>query len=297
VPSRDRVAAAQAALLDWYGAYARALPWRRTTDPYAILVSEIMLQQTQVDRVIPKYFEFLGRFPSLASLAAASPAAVIRAWSPLGYNRRAVNLQRAALVVQRDFDGRLPSDPVALRSLPGIGEYTAAAVCCFAFGEDAAVVDTNVHRVLLRLTRQERLGDAAVRQLATHYLPSRRAADWNQALMDLGATICRAGAPLCLLCPLAEVCPSRGQAVRETRTHYAAGGRPERFRDSDRYLRGRIVDALRTAGALSTEALAGQLGLADEEGGARLARLITALERDGLLTNCGPDYALHCLPD
>ena len=256
-----------------------------------------MLQQTQVDRVIPKYLEFLGRFPSLASLASASPAAVIRAWSPLGYNRRAVNLQRAALVVQRDFDGRLPSDPVALRGLPGIGEYTAAAVRCFAFGEDAAVVDTNVRRVLLRLTRNEQLGDAAMRQLAMHYLPSRRAADWNQALMDLGATICRTGAPLCLLCPLAELCASRGQAVRETRTNYAAGGRPKRFRDSDRYLRGRIVEALRTAGALSREALAGQLGLGDEAGGTRLTRLITALERDGLLTSCGAENALFCLPD
>jgi len=255
-----------------------------------------MLQQTQVDRVIPKYLEFLARFPDLASLAAATPAEVIRAWSPLGYNRRAVNLQRVALIVRRDFDGRLPSDPGALRSLPGIGEYTAAAVSCFAFGEDLAVVDTNVRRVLLRLTRNGQISDGSVRQLAARYLPPQRAVDWNQALMDLGATVCRASAPFCLLCPLAEVCASRGRAVHEARTTYTAGGRPERFRDSDRYFRGRIVDALRTAGALSTEALETQLGLGDEAGRARITRLMAALEKDGLLASCGPDRALRCLP-
>ena len=174
--------------MEWFAANARDLPWRHTDDPYAILVSEVMLQQTQVDRVRPRYLAWLERWPKVESLAAAPAADVIRAWQGLGYNRRAVNLHRAARIVVRDG---WPDD---LTTLPGIGPYTAAAVRCFALGEDVLPVDVNVERV------QRRTGDTF----------SARSA---QALMDLGATVCLARIPRCEVCPLATMCPSRG--IRE----------------------------------------------------------------------------------
>jgi A/G-specific adenine glycosylase len=172
-------------LLAWYGLNERDLPWRRTTDPYAILVSEIMLQQTQVDRVIPRYLEWLERWPTAEALAGAPVADVIRAWQGLGYNRRAVSLHRAAEVIARDG---WPDD---LTALPGVGPYTAAAVRNFAFGEDVLPRDVNVDRV------ERRTGHAFSGAAA-------------QALMDLGATICLARIPRCGACPLADACPSRG---------------------------------------------------------------------------------------
>jgi A/G-specific adenine glycosylase len=179
-------------LLAWFAEHGRDLPWRRTRDPYAILLSEVMLQQTQVERVVPRYLEWLGRWPTIESLAAASAADVIRAWQGLGYNRRGLNLHRAArIVAQRGW----PDD---LTELPGVGPYTAAAVGCFAFGEDVLPVDTNVRRV------QNRSGLAF----------SARAA---QALMDLGATVCLARIPRCDRCPLAIRCPSRGSTYEPQR--------------------------------------------------------------------------------
>jgi A/G-specific adenine glycosylase len=172
-------------LLAWFAERGRDLPWRRTRDPYAILVSEVMLQQTQVERVVPRYIEWLERWPTVESLAGASTADVIRTWQGLGYNRRAINLQRAACVVS---DDGWPED---LTELPGVGPYTAAALANFAFGRDVLPVDTNVRRV------QERTG----------FSFSPRAA---QALMDLGATVCLARVPRCGICPLAGECPSRG---------------------------------------------------------------------------------------
>ena len=172
-------------LLDWFEEHGRDLPWRRTRDPYAILVSEVMLQQTQVERVVPRYLAWLERWPSVDSLAAAAPADVIREWQGLGYNRRAVQLQRAA---QRIAAAGWPDD---LTELPGVGPYTAAALRCFAFGEDVLPVDINVERVL------RRTGEAFTAASA-------------QALMDLGATVCIARVPRCDACPLAKDCPSRG---------------------------------------------------------------------------------------
>ena len=169
----------------WFAQNGRGLPWRRTRDPYAILVCEVMLQQTQVERVVPRYLAWLERWPTAGSLADASPADVIREWQGLGYNRRALNLHRAA---RRIADDGWPDD---LTDLPGVGRYTAAAIRCFAFGEDVLPVDVNVERVLRRTN-------------AT--FPSAAA----QALMDLGATICLARIPRCGQCPLASVCPSRG---------------------------------------------------------------------------------------
>jgi A/G-specific adenine glycosylase len=175
-------------LVAWFRRNGRDLPWRRTRDPYAILVSEVMLQQTQVDRVVPRYLAWLERWPSAAALADASPAEAIREWQGLGYNRRALNLHRAATQVARSG---WPDD---LTTLPGVGPYTAAALRCFAFGEDVLPVDVNVRRVV------RRTGAAFTARSA-------------QALMDLGATVCLARVPRCEACPLARRCPSRG--VRE----------------------------------------------------------------------------------
>jgi A/G-specific adenine glycosylase len=179
-------------LLAWYSQNDRDLPWRRTRDPYAILVSEVMLQQTQVDRVIPRWLAWLERWPTPAALAAASPAEVITEWQGLGYNRRAVSLHRAAKVVAADG---WPDD---LTELPGVGPYTAAAICNQAYGEPVLPVDTNVARI------QERTGHAFEPEAL-------------QALFDLGATVCLARVPRCEACPLAERCPSRGRRYEPLR--------------------------------------------------------------------------------
>jgi A/G-specific adenine glycosylase len=187
------------ALLDWYAREGRDLPWRRTRDPYAILVSEVMLQQTQVERVIPRYDSWLARWPTVDALAAASPAEVIRAWQGLGYNRRALSLHRAARMVAEQG---WPDD---LTELPGVGPYTAAAVGNFAFGRDVLPVDVNIARV------QERTGAEFDGACA-------------QALFDLGATICLARIPRCDLCPLAHGCPSRGSRFEPLRKQSAFEG-------------------------------------------------------------------------
>jgi len=196
-------------LLTWFSQNGRDLPWRRTRDPYAILVSEVMLQQTQVERVVPRYLEWVERWPTVDTLAAATTADVIRAWQGLGYNRRGLNLHRAARQVARDG---WPDD---LTQLPGVGPYTAAALASFAFGGDVLPVDTNVQRV------QERTGHA--------FSPRT-----GQALMDLGATICLARVPRCGLCPLAEPCPSRGMRYEPLR-------KQSRFEGSFRQRRARTL--------------------------------------------------------
>jgi A/G-specific adenine glycosylase len=201
----------QRGLLAWYARHGRDLPWRATSEPYHILVSEIMLQQTQVERVIPKYHEFLGRYPTLERLARARPAEVLRTWYPLGYNIRPVNLQGIARETLARYGGHLPEDAVALRGMRGIGRYTAGALLSFAFRRDAAIVDTNVRRVLGRVflgpRRLARLrGQKGMWDLAEALLPKGRAYDWNQALMDFGATWCTARAPRCRRCPMRRFC-------------------------------------------------------------------------------------------
>jgi A/G-specific adenine glycosylase len=203
----------QQRLLGWYAAHRRDLPWRRTDDPYHILVSEIMLQQTQVDRVVPKYHEFLKRYPTVESLARARPADVKRAWYPLGYNIRPSRLQGIARETLARYGGRLPDDSDSLRSMPGIGRYTAGAILAFAYRRDAALVDTNVRRVLGRVflgpRRLSRLhGEKAMWDLARALLPARRAYDYNQALMDFGATWCTARLPRCRGCAMKGLCAS-----------------------------------------------------------------------------------------
>jgi A/G-specific adenine glycosylase len=203
----------QRRLLAWYARHRRDLPWRRTDDPYRILVSEVMLQQTQVDRVIPKYHEFLARYPTMESLARARPAAVRRVWYPLGYNIRPVHLQSIARETLARYGGRLPDDAPALRRMRGIGRYTAGAILAFAYRRNAAIVDTNVRRVLGRVflgpRRLSRLrGQKAMWDLAHALLPTRRAYDYNQALMDFGATWCSARAPRCRGCTMTSICAS-----------------------------------------------------------------------------------------
>lgn len=197
-------------LLGWYARSGRDLPWRRTRDPYRVLVSEMMLQQTQVSRVIPKYRQWLRRYPSLEALAAATAGEVRDAWYPLGYNIRPLRLRTIARTVVRRYGGRVPRTREELLALKGIGAYTAGAMLSFAFGQHAAVLDTNVRRVLRRvwLGEDSRVRDRILWDLAERLLPRGRAYDFNQALMDLGATICTARAPRCGRCPLARMCVS-----------------------------------------------------------------------------------------
>src|SRR3989442_3133070 len=189
------IARVHSSLLQWYQAEQRDLPWRSTADPYAILVSEIMLQQTQVDRVLPKYEQFLTAFPTLADLAQASTADVISAWVPLGYNRRVVNLQSIARQVLAEYDGCIPDTIDGLLKLKGVGRYTAGAIACFAYRKQVATVDTNIRRVLHRIFLglefpEQKLNDANMLTFAEQVLPNDEAYNWNQALMDLGATTC-----------------------------------------------------------------------------------------------------------
>jgi A/G-specific adenine glycosylase len=200
-------------LLRWYARHGRDLPWRRTRDPYRVLVSEIMLQQTQVPRVVPKYHEFLDRYPTLADLAAAEPEDVRRLWYPLGYNVRPLRLHQIACETLARYGGRLPDTPDGLRGLPGIGRYTAGAILSFAYGRDTAVLDTNVRRVLTRVLigprRARRLrGERVFWDLAATLVPRGRGYDFNQALMDFGATWCTARTPRCGGCPMRRFCAS-----------------------------------------------------------------------------------------
>jgi A/G-specific adenine glycosylase len=245
------------ALLRWYSRVRRSLPWRETRDPYALLVSEVMLQQTQAVRVVPFYEAFLAIFPDPAALATAAPRDVLSAWSGLGYNRRALALQAAARhVAERGW-------PEDLTELPGVGPYTAAAVGSFAWDRQTAAVDTNVRRVLERHDgTPRRPGELADR--AQGLVPPGRAATFNQAMMELGATVCRPRAPRCTECPVRTSC--RGGPVAPSRRPRGA----ERFEDTDRWARGRILAALLK-------------GAEPEVTGARRERALAGLERDGLI--------------
>ena len=246
------ITAVQAGLLAWFDSNARDLPWRRTRDPYHILVSEVMLQQTQVDRVIPYYRAFLDRFPTLEVLAAAPVADVIKAWAGLGYNRRAVNLQRTAQAVVSEHGGIFPRDVEALRRLPGVGPYTAGAIACFAFEQDTAFLDTNMRRVLHRLfvgvdVPRPTVPDQEVLRLAAAVVPTGRGWTWNQSLIEFGALHCTARRPACVVCPLQRQCRAY-PAIQGAIAELPRGARlkPETpFAGSNRYYRGRVLAALR----------------------------------------------------
>ena len=209
-PDRRRF---RARLLSWYRRHGRTLPWRTTADPYHILVSEIMLQQTQVDRVLPKYHEWLGKYPTFEALAAAPEQDVTATWYPLGYNIRPKRLHAIARESVEKYGGQLPSDEETLLSFKGIGEYTVGAIRSFAFRERAAILDTNVARVLFRVfvAKGEPKSHAMKRHLwaiSEALVPIREVFDFNQALMDLGAMVCSARNPKCLVCPMAKSCRS-----------------------------------------------------------------------------------------
>jgi len=251
--------AVRAAVLDWFALARRDLPWRGTRDPYHVLVAEVLAQQTQAARAAVAYPRFLERFPSVAQLAAASPAEVLRAWQGLGYNRRALALRATAqAVVAR---GGWPETVAGLAELPGVGPYTARAVACFAFGQDVAPVDTNVARVLVRSLAgadPSSLGPAARQGLADTALPAGQAWEWSSALMDLGAAHCRPE-PRCEGCPVAARCRWRalGPAAPPPRPRAQAP-----FAGSDRRWRGAVVRALAAAPAgLGPASLAAAVGV------------------------------------
>lgn len=282
MPDKTRLVAVRSAIRRWYLANARDLPWRRTSDPYCVLVSEIMLQQTQVDRVVPKYRAFLARFPTVRSLAAAPLADVLRIWSGLGYNSRAKRLWECAKSIEAGHGSRVPSDVQSLRGMPGIGRYTASAVASFGFGAREAVVDVNVRRVLSRaLLGRDSVDESAAWSLAEAALPRAGAGAWSQALMDVGARFCRS-MPDCAACPARRVCAFRTRKKASTIERIPKRG--ETFVGSRRYFRGRVVRAL--AGAHSLRLLA--LGKQVKVGFATsdlpwLRALLADLEREGLI--------------
>ena len=245
MPAIPQLPLIQRRILRWYRHSARDFPWRRTRDPYRILVSEVMLQQTQVNRVVGFYRAFMKRFTTLKSLAVASPGSVLEAWQGLGYNMRALRLHALAVQVHKTLKGRFPKKVEDLEQLPGIGPYTARAVACFSFGVPVAVLDTNVRRVLHRLFPRA-AGSGNLWNLAERVLSRRSSNDWNQALMELGSTICTAAAPSCPDCPVGRRCPSYGRAARVA----VRAGSPERlYRGFPRRIhRGRVVGLLGAAG-------------------------------------------------
>ncbi len=301
----EHITQVHTALLQWYATEQRALPWRTTSDAYAILVSEIMLQQTQVERVLPKYQQFLAAFPTLADLAAAPTADVISVWVPLGYNRRAVSLQSIAQQVVTTYGGRIPDTIDELLKLKGIGRYTAGAIACFAYHKQVATVDTNIRRVLHRIFLglehpTPKVNDTQMLTVAEQVLPVGNAYDWNQALMDMGATICTSNNPLCTTCLLQASCQAykdmsqyslfpSGSVLRQMRkvAEKKSSYQSQPFTSSNRYFRGRIVALLRSLPAnqrLPLPMLGPQIKpdfCADDQHW--LQTLVASLVKDGLL--------------
>jgi A/G-specific adenine glycosylase len=274
-PSRDR-----RALRAWYEPRRGRYPWRtEPPDPYAVLVSEMMLQQTQAARVAPIFERFLARFPDIRSLARASRADVLRAWAGLGYHRRAVALHRAAEQIVERFAGCIPNDPAELRTLPGVGPYTAAAVAAIAYGVPVVAMDVNVRRVVSRTTgcREDRVEDAAAA-----LLDRRDPGSWHQAVMDLGREVCRP-VPRCSACPLARHCRSRDLIVPPHTSR-----RQGRFAGSNREARGRVLAVLRERRS------AGVVGVTQAAGipAARVTPALDGLVRDGLVERHGRSYRL-----
>jgi A/G-specific adenine glycosylase len=279
---------ARTAILAWYDARGRSLVFRGNRDPYAILVSEVMAQQTQVARVEPAWRAFLEAFPTVERLADAPTADVVRAWRGLGYNRRALNLQLAARAIVAQHDGRVPGNLDALQRLPGIGPYTARAVAALAFGMPVGPVDTNVRRVMRRMVGDVRLPGRQLQELADAAVPPGRPADWTHAVMDLGATVCRPAAPRCEGCPARQWCRSAAGAFvrtpRRRRTPFSATGR---------WLRGRIVDRLRDAGDGAWVTVAGPIG---EHDASAVEAALRAMGSEGLLERHPADPAQVRLP-
>jgi A/G-specific adenine glycosylase len=290
---RKKDRAVREVLLVWFAENARDLPWRRTRNPWHVLVSEVMLQQIQVKRAIPFYERFLERFPTVEALAEAPLSDAIRVWDDLGRYRRVVNLHRTARIVVEEHGGRVPSDPEVLLKLPGIGPYTAGAVACFAYEGDVPFFDTNMHRVLHRVffgpdVPAAKAKPKEVMELASRLVPPGRGWNWNQAVMEFGALRCTARRPDCPDCPLRDHCKAHPKMLdalsalpRAQKTALAP-----RYEETNRYLRGRVLARLREEAdpdGLSLPELARRLqGEAADVGGARLKAVVESLERDGL---------------
>ncbi len=277
--------AARVAVLDWYAPRARAYAWRRgRSSAYRTLVSELMLQQTQAARVEPLFVAFMERFPTVRALASASRGDVLRAWAGLGYNRRAVSLHRAAQVVVEEHGGRVPIDPVVLRTLPGVGPHTAAAVASIAGGQPFSAKEVNVRRVVGRVGFGTAAAPvAAIDEAATRWLDRDDPGAWNQAMMDLGREHCRA-IPRCDGCPVRRWC-------RATREGAPARSSPQSqgpFEGSMRQARGRIVDVLRLRRSAGTTALAKATGFSSD----RIDAALGGLVRDGVVARTGRTFAL-----
>jgi A/G-specific adenine glycosylase len=294
-------------LIAWFEQFGRAtLPWRTDRDPYRIVVSEFMLQQTQVERVVPIFAAFARRWPSFSELAAASQADVVRAWKGLGYNSRAVRLHRLAKVVVEDHGGVLPREETALRALPGVGPYTARAIAAFAFDAGVVAFDTNVrrivHRTQLGLEWPPLASDAVLAELALRLVPQARGYAFNSALMDLGATLCTARAPKCLLCPVQARCaaapvdPARLAALAARHARERSPQERLPFEATTRYVRGRVIDRLRALEAqerISLLDLYGELAPAlAHHDAASVERVALALESDGVIERCGDEIRL-----
>jgi A/G-specific adenine glycosylase len=286
----------QQRLLRWYRDNSRDLPWRHTRDPYRILVSEVMLQQTQVDRVIPKYNEFLTTFPTVEALADAPTSDVIRLWSGLGYNRRAVNLQRAAQAVVLEHSGSFPKDIDELKRLPGIGPYTAGAIACFAFEQDVGFLDTNIRRLLHRLligpeVPDEQRSQREMHEIASKIVPPGKGWTWGQTLIEFGALQCTARKPACLTCPLQAYCsafPAIQTVLAELNRNGFRRKKESAFEGSNRFYRGRVIRALQELPESEYGVEITRLGpyvrddYSDEDF-EWLQGVITGLERDGLV--------------
>ncbi len=294
------------ALLVWFARHGRSeLPWRTERNPYRIVVSEFMLQQTQVDRVVPIFEKFVALWPTFEALAAASQADAVRAWKGLGYNSRAVRLHRLARVVCERHAGVLPQAEGELRALPGVGSYTARAIAAFAFDADVAAVDTNVrrivHRTQLGIEWPPRATSAELDALASALVPRGGGFAFNSALMDLGATLCTARAPKCLLCPLQRSCAAAPIDAAELARRAARIREPSLaarvpFERTARFARGRVIDRLRALPAgerISLLALGSELDpiLRHHDRGA-LARVVADLTRDGIVQRVDEEIAL-----
>ncbi len=275
------------AVLDWGAGSLRDLPWRASREPWPVLVSEVMLQQTPVSRALAPWRAFMSTFPAPVDLARAPLSDALVLWQGLGYPRRCRNLHDTARLVVERHGGEVPGDLAALLALPGIGPYTARAVLAFSFGADVAAVDTNISRVLSR-TAGEALGARALADRAAAVLPAGRAWEWNQAMMDLGARICTARAPRCDECPVATHCRWRGGPAPDPAVRSAGAPRRQaRFEGSDRQLRGRALATLVT-GPLATEEL---IRAMDDEP-ERCRRLLDALEVERLVVAEGDRHRL-----
>ena len=270
IPEAD-VAQLRRAVLTWYDSRGRRLGFRSTRDPYAILVSEVMLQQTQVSRVEQAWPRFLARFPTVGALAEASIGDVLRAWTGLGYNRRALNLHRLARVVLAEHGGRLPDDVDVLERLPGVGRYTARAIAAIAFGRPVGPIDTNVRRVIGRVIGRATgpaigpaptRGAAELQALCDDLVPDDRPADWTHALMDIGATLCRPADPDCAPCPVRPWCRYSALAAQARSAPRRRAPAGPRFESSTRWLRGRILERLRAADDEQWVSIEGPLGVA-----------------------------------